>query len=181
MPACPYCSPVAGVEALPEPNLLADAGQILGVPADLVRSCLTELAAAEGVVREPVTNPRSADPTSPAVYLVAFHRAEIALATALGRLSRSAAERLPGFAGGDWARALAWLRGRSGVELAVQQEQAVRLALTAKVAVLTGAGRGLRHPGWRDDRADRPGHDDGQRHGPSRRRGLGRGRSGASP
>src|SRR3954466_3690037 len=39
---------------VPEPNLLTDAAQILGVPSDLVRSCLAELAAAEGVIREPV-------------------------------------------------------------------------------------------------------------------------------
>ena len=39
---------------LPEPNLLTDAAQILEVPADLVRTCLAELAAAEGVIREPV-------------------------------------------------------------------------------------------------------------------------------
>ena len=123
---------------LPEPNLLADAAQILDVPAELVRTCLNELAAGEGVVRESVTHPGSAGATIPAVYLVAFHRAETALATALQRLSTTPAERLPGFAGVDWARALGWLRGRTGVELAAQQEQAVRLALTAKVAVLTG-------------------------------------------
>src|SRR3954471_18051628 len=39
---------------LPEPNLLTDAAAILGVPADLVRDCLAELAAADGVIREPV-------------------------------------------------------------------------------------------------------------------------------
>src|SRR3954467_1477027 len=44
---------------LPEPHLVTDAAQILGVPADLVRSCLAELAAAEGVIREPVPNPSS--------------------------------------------------------------------------------------------------------------------------
>ena len=38
----------------------------------------------------------------------------------------------------DWDKALAWLRARTGAELAAEQEQAVRLALTAKVAVLTG-------------------------------------------
>src|SRR5206468_11821932 len=41
-------------------------------------------------------------------------------------------------AGVDWAKALAWLRTRTGAELAAEQEQAVRLALTCKVAVLTG-------------------------------------------
>ena len=61
---------------VPEPNLVTDAAQILGVPADLVRSCLAELAAAEGVIHEPVPNPTSEGGTIPAVYLVPFHRAE---------------------------------------------------------------------------------------------------------
>ncbi len=38
----------------------------------------------------------------------------------------------------DWDKALAWLAGRTGAELAPEQEEAVRLALTQKVAVLTG-------------------------------------------
>src|SRR4051794_41925440 len=38
----------------------------------------------------------------------------------------------------DWDKALAWLRARTGAELAAEQEQAVRLALTQRVAVLTG-------------------------------------------
>jgi exodeoxyribonuclease V alpha subunit len=123
---------------LPEPNLLTDAAQILQVPADLVRSCLADLAAAEGVVREPVPNPSSEGGAIPAVYLVPFHRAETALAAALLRLRGTAADRMPAFGSVDWVKALAWLRGRTGVELAAEQEQAVRLALTAKVAVLTG-------------------------------------------
>src|SRR4051794_41877368 len=38
----------------------------------------------------------------------------------------------------DWDKALAWLRARTGAELAAEQEQAVRLALAQRVAVLTG-------------------------------------------
>ena len=45
---------------------------------------------------------------------------------------------MPRFAGVDWDKALAWLKARTGTELAPEQEQAVRLALTEKVAVLTG-------------------------------------------
>ncbi len=123
---------------LPEPNLLADAAQILGVPADLVRTCLDELAAAEGVVREPVPNPSSEGGTIPAVYLVPFHRAETSLAASLLRLRHARADRMPGFATVDWAKALAWLHTRTAAQLAPEQEHAVRLALTAKVAVLTG-------------------------------------------
>ncbi len=123
---------------LPEPNLLADAAQILEVPTDLVRTCLDDLAAAEGVVREPVPNPSTDATTIPAVYLVPFHRAETSLAASLLRLRNTSADRMPAFAGVDWAKALAWLHTRTGTQLAPEQEQAVRLALTAKVAVLTG-------------------------------------------
>jgi exodeoxyribonuclease V alpha subunit len=38
----------------------------------------------------------------------------------------------------DWEQALTWLRGRTGAELAPEQEEAIRLALTERVAVLAG-------------------------------------------
>src|SRR6185295_15003560 len=99
---------------VPEPNLVSDAAQILGVDAELVRACLADLAAAEGVIREPVPNPTSEGATIPAVYLVPFHRAETALAAALLRLSTTPADRMPAFATVDWDKALAWLRGQIG-------------------------------------------------------------------
>jgi exodeoxyribonuclease V alpha subunit len=120
---------------LPQPHLLADAGKILSVPADLAEACLEELVAAEGAVRETVPLP---DGDVPAVYLVPFHRAETSLATSLLRLRDGPADRLPAFAGVDWAKAFAWLHSRTGTELAPEQEQAVRLALTNRLAVLTG-------------------------------------------
>ncbi|MBE1485822.1 SF1B family DNA helicase RecD2 [Plantactinospora soyae] len=123
---------------LPEPNLVADAAEILGVPVELVRSCLTDLAADEGVVSEQVPNPSTEGGTIPAVYLVPFHRAESALAASLLRLLHHRSDRMPAFGTVDWTKALAWLRTRSGAELAPEQEAAVRLALTSKVAVLTG-------------------------------------------
>src|SRR5262249_39906768 len=54
------------------------------------------------------------------------------------RLLSASTDRLSAFAAVDWAKALAWLGTRTGAELAGEQEQAVRLALTSKVAVLTG-------------------------------------------
>lgn len=45
---------------------------------------------------------------------------------------------MPSFASVDWGKALEWLRRSTGTTLAPEQEQAVRLALTEKVAVLTG-------------------------------------------
>ncbi|GGT01124.1 ATP-dependent RecD-like DNA helicase [Planobispora rosea] len=120
---------------LPAPNLVADAVKILQVPAELVASCLEELVAEEGVVREELP---AGDNVIPAVYLVPFHRAELSLAGSLRALLRSSHDRMAVFQEVDWEVALEWLRGRTGADLAAEQAQAVRLALTEKVAVLTG-------------------------------------------
>ncbi|NUT36352.1 MAG: ATP-dependent RecD-like DNA helicase [Hamadaea sp.] len=130
----------AGHCFLPQPNLVADAVKILEVPAGLVAECLEDLVVTEGVVREQVPAAASADgpATLPAVYLVPFHRAETSLANTLLGLLRTGRDRMPAFQEVDWGKALAWLATVTGHELAPEQEQAVRLALTEKVAVLTG-------------------------------------------
>src|SRR5437762_3988208 len=127
---------------LPAPNLLGDAAKILEVPAELITPCLDELAAAEGVIREsvPAASSDGAEtaPQVPAVYLPPFFQAERALSAALLRLLAARADRLAAFREVDWDKALTWLRDRSGMPLAPEQEEAVRLALTSRVAVLTG-------------------------------------------
>jgi exodeoxyribonuclease V alpha subunit len=122
---------------LPEERLIADAVKLLQVDTGLVIDCLGELVAEEGVVRERVPDPEGGEPVS-AVYLVPFHRAEISLAGQLLRLLRGPEDRMPAFRDVAWDKALAWLKDRTGADLAPEQEQAVRLALTEKVAVLTG-------------------------------------------
>ncbi|GLW14149.1 ATP-dependent RecD-like DNA helicase [Streptomyces sp. NBRC 13847] len=123
---------------LPEEQLIADAVKLLGVDTGLVIDCLGELAAdPEGVVREKVPGSEDGAPVT-AVYLVPFHRAEISLAGRLTRLLRTDEDRMPAFRDVAWDKALAWLARRTGAELAPEQQQAVRLALTEKVAVLTG-------------------------------------------
>ncbi|NUR85164.1 MAG: AAA family ATPase, partial [Nonomuraea sp.] len=116
---------------LPAPNLVADAVKILDVPADLVASCLAESVTAEEVVQEHLNG-------VPAIYLLPFHRAEVSLAATLLNLLHNGHDRLGAFAEVDWARAESWLQERTGADLAAEQRQAVRLALTQKVAVLTG-------------------------------------------
>lgn len=123
---------------LPEERLIADAVKLLQVDTGLVIECLAELAAEpEGVVREKVPSPEGGEPIT-AVYLVPFHRAEIALAAQVRRLLRTPEERMPAFGDVNWDAALKWLAGRTGATLAPEQEAAVRLALSRKVAVLTG-------------------------------------------
>ncbi|QDN78182.1 ATP-dependent RecD-like DNA helicase [Streptomyces sp. S1A1-7] len=135
---------------LPEEQLIADAVKLLQVDTGLVIECLAELAEPTqdedepggvrepGVVREKVPGPDGGPDTVTAVYLVPFHRAELSLSAQLLRLLRTTEDRMPGFHDVAWDKALTWLKGRTGAELAPGQEEAVRLALTKKVAVLTG-------------------------------------------
>jgi exodeoxyribonuclease V alpha subunit len=127
---------------LPEAKLLERATGLLGVDADLAGRCLEDLVAEEGVAAEPLpATAGSADGpagTVKAVYLVPFHRAEAALAAGLLRLLGAPGDRLAGFRAVDWPVALDWLGRTTGVTLAPEQEAAVRLALTQRVAVLTG-------------------------------------------
>ncbi|MET9414873.1 ATP-dependent RecD-like DNA helicase [Streptomyces klenkii] len=128
---------------LPEERLIADAVKLLQVDTGLVIDCLAELAAEEsgegaaGVVREKVPGAGDGEPVT-AVYLIPFHRAELSLAGQLKRLLGDGADRLAAFQNVDWDRALTWLAGRTGAQLAPEQRDAVRLALSSKVAVLTG-------------------------------------------
>jgi exodeoxyribonuclease V alpha subunit len=124
---------------LPEPDLIGEATKILQVDQELIGPCLDELVSEEGVVREQL--PASDDPTGStvaAVYLVPFQRAERSLAGGLTDLLNSSQERLPAFTEVDWQKALGWLRSRTGQDLAPGQQEAVKLALTSKVGVLTG-------------------------------------------
>ncbi|MER7172204.1 SF1B family DNA helicase RecD2 [Streptomyces mesophilus] len=122
---------------LPEDLLIADAVKLLQVDTGLVIECLGELAEdPEGVVRERVPGPDGEPVTG--VFLVPFHRAELSLAGRLKRLLSTDDDRLPGFRDVDWGKALGWLKARTGASLAPEQEEAVKLSLTRKVAVLTG-------------------------------------------
>jgi exodeoxyribonuclease V alpha subunit len=129
---------------LPQAELVARAVEMLQVPADLVGHCLALLVADQGIVREEFPG-ADGEPPTVAYYLVPFHRAEVSLAAGLRRLATADADRMPAFSPSsstttavDWDAALAWLHRRTGVDLAPGQQEAVRLALTRKVAVLTG-------------------------------------------
>ncbi|MFD7626136.1 ATP-dependent RecD-like DNA helicase [Streptomyces sp. NPDC059851] len=123
---------------LPEERLIADGVKMLQVDTGLVIECLAELAAdPEGVVRESVPDPEGG-PDLTAVFLVPFHRAELSLVGQLRRLLNAEDDRMESFREVDWDKALGWLAGRTGADLAPEQREAVKLALTRKVAVLTG-------------------------------------------
>jgi len=126
---------------LPEAELVAKATGLLGVEVELAGCCLEELIGEDGVVAAPLpraVSPDASTSVARAIWLVPFHRAESALADGLRRLLDASADRLASFQAVDWTAALGWLRQSTDVTLAPEQEAAVRLALTQRVAVLTG-------------------------------------------
>jgi exodeoxyribonuclease V alpha subunit len=127
---------------LPETELVTKATELLEVDLGLAGRCLEELIAEEGVVAEPLptaaVSPGLPEGTGRAIWLVPFHRAERALAAGLLRLLDAPVDRLAWSQAVDWPVALDWLHQTTGVTLAAEQEAAVKLALTERVAVLTG-------------------------------------------
>ncbi|HEX6676534.1 MAG TPA: AAA family ATPase, partial [Actinomycetes bacterium] len=126
---------------LPETELVTKATGLLEIDAELARQCLEALIHEEGVVAEPLPaggSPGVLEGTGRAASLVPFHRAEAALAGGLLRLLHAPVDRLAWSQAVDWTVALDWLRQTTGVTLVPEQDAAVRLALTERVAVLTG-------------------------------------------
>src|SRR6185437_13180150 len=97
------------------------------------------IAASVGIARDevPVPGAEGADPVQ-AVYLPPFFHSERSLASALTCLHSSGSDRLKAFQTVDWDKAFTWLKAKTGADLAPEQAEAVKLALTRKVAVLTG-------------------------------------------
>ncbi len=72
-----------------------------------------------------------------AVYLPPFYQAEVGVARRLRRALDAQRDRLASFKGVKWDKALAYLE-EEGLALAPKQAEAVQVALSHKVAILTG-------------------------------------------
>ena len=112
---------------LPEDKLVPMAAELLEAPEDLVRTA-RDLELADGAAVA------AAVAGTPCLFLAGLYRAERVIAE---RLLRIAGERLP-WPEIDPDKALPWVEQRTGLSLAESQADAVRLALTSKVMVVTG-------------------------------------------
>ncbi|MDX9953557.1 MAG: ATP-dependent RecD-like DNA helicase [Anaerolineae bacterium] len=108
-------------------QLLDAATQILEVPTTGCEPALEGLLQQEELIAE-----------DEAIYLPPFFRAEASVAAKLRLLLRSPRDRLETFTALDWDRAFTGLDARNDFKLAEAQRRAVRMALTHKVAILTG-------------------------------------------
>ncbi|MCX7885969.1 MAG: ATP-dependent RecD-like DNA helicase [Verrucomicrobiae bacterium] len=108
---------------LPHETLINAATRLLGVERAPVEHAVQLLAETGDVVID-----------EGSVYLAGMYHAECAVARKIRSLAGGALS-LPPF---DLERALAWVQQKTGVELAEAQQQAVRMALTSKLSVITG-------------------------------------------
>src|SRR2546426_302663 len=112
---------------LPVEELVPLAEKLLEVPRSLVETAL-QLEVAEGtVVADTVA-------ATECVFLGGLHRAERAIAERLTTLQSGR----PAWPEIDPDKAIPWIEGKTGIELADGQKRAVRLALGSKVLVVTG-------------------------------------------
>ena len=112
---------------LPEGELVPVAAELLEAPEDLVRTA-RDLELADGtVVAATVAG-------NPCLFLAGLYRAERVIAERLLRI----AEGQPPWSGIDVDKALPWVEQRTGLSLAESQADAIRLALTSKLMVVTG-------------------------------------------
>ena len=118
---------------VPRPRLVQKAAALLDLPEEAADAAIDRLA--QRGRRRRSTRRSSTDARAPAVYEAGLYRAETALAAGLRKLLAAPAPRLEIDRGRARSR---WYEKEAGIALARQQAEAVKTALAAKVAVITG-------------------------------------------
>lgn len=125
----------------PRDHLIDAAVQILAVTPEQVDAQIDLLAQEERVKIEDFSFAAAVETENPveAVYLTPFYFAEVGVARRVRDLLNADQSRLAVFAGVNWAAVFEWLAAKmDGITLAERQQQAVQMALTHKVSILTG-------------------------------------------
>jgi len=131
---------------LPAGELVRKAAAILGVGEGLVAACLADPAVAGEVeIIDPDPGAHAPPPSAP-VYLKPLAMAETGVAAAVQRLARAPSDMAGFFRAARWPQVFAHLAERHRLRLSGRQQEAVVIALTEKVSVLTGGpGTGKTH------------------------------------
>jgi exodeoxyribonuclease V alpha subunit len=113
--------------ALPMEILLDEAGKLLLVEPRVIGAALEKSLSDQQLVREHIAGENL-------LFLPALRRAEETVAVRLRLLNQG----VPSFPKIDLEKAIAWVQQKTGKELATSQREALKLALTNKVLVITG-------------------------------------------
>ena len=112
---------------LPRDNLRTLARKLLEIPGERIKTALELELAAGDIVADGVEGRQC-------VFLVGLHRAEQVIAGHVVRLARGA----PPWPDIDTDKAITWPEQQTGLDFAASQQQAIHLALSSKVLVVTG-------------------------------------------
>lgn len=112
-------------------ELVAMAVQLLEIPDAIIQTAVEYLLQEKRIIPHTLDNDAG---ESPAVFLAGLDLAEKNLAESL--IARQAGNHpCPEI---DIGKAIAWVEGKTGLQLAIQQRQAIQLACQSKVLVITG-------------------------------------------
>jgi len=112
---------------LPRPELVELAVKLLEIAADPIERAIDEELADDVLVADTVDG-------APCVFLAPLYQAERSIADHVRRLSAGT----PAWPHVDADQAIPWVEKKLGITLAPSQQEAVRLALTSKLLVITG-------------------------------------------
>jgi len=117
-----------GHVAYPEPGVVEHTTKLVEIDQKIVEEAVEFGVQAGAVVREDVDG-------EPWLYVVALHRAEVGLAQSVHRIVAAKRHPLPRI---DVEKAIGWVEGKLGINLAAGQQEAVRQACHQKMLVITG-------------------------------------------
>lgn len=125
---------------LPAAELITRAAALLGVTPEQTEAALNDpvIAGDIEIVSGTVPADESAIPDSALVYLAPLAYAEQGVASAIMRLQQAASTISPFYQNANWPRVFEHLTARHNIHLTERQQEAVHMALTCKVSVLTG-------------------------------------------
>ena len=112
---------------LPHDELVPLAVKLLQIPADVIELAIKQEIADEVVVADTVDG-------KSCIFLAPLYQAERSIAQHIGRLKSG----VPAWPAVDAGKAIPWVERRLDISLAASQQDAVRLALTSKLLVITG-------------------------------------------
>jgi exodeoxyribonuclease V alpha subunit len=112
----------------PQTELIRKAREMLKVDSEIISKSLVELSGEREIFIEDLGADRKA------VYLIPFYLAEKGVAEGLKRLKDAPSTIRPIHP----EKAIEWVQGRLGIELAEKQKEAVLLAARSKVLIITG-------------------------------------------
>jgi exodeoxyribonuclease V alpha subunit len=107
----------------PSPELILQAQDLLGIPAEILAAALTSELRAGRLIED-----------GGRVYLPSLHEAEVTVAARIQRLRRTG----PAFKPIDADKAVPWAEERMRITLSADQRDALSMALTNKVSIITG-------------------------------------------